>query len=331
MVLLGPFFVPTKGQPTGCANNPIRSPFANSKQAAVVAPTVSCVSWNLLQQKAQQGRALGREAWFCKLPHLSTFLYVACMLGLSKFGCAPVSRLGIHPYRAITHIAMPKIKHATSLNRGQLARLIQITQATSRYTERDVLCLLLGHRAGMRVTEISRITIADVMLASGKLRTELSLREAVTKGCKQRSAFLSSKDLVAALEAYLAYRIEHDIGMELNGYTYRGLLPHQPLVYSSRGCGLSQNTKRRTLETGEQKNYKACDSLQSHLTRLYKKAGVAGGSSHSGRRTFASRVLEKTGDMETVAQLLGHESIDVSMRYVDVRESTLREMFENAV
>jgi hypothetical protein len=42
-------------------------------------------------------------------------------------------------------------------------------------------------------------------------------------------------------------------------------------------------------------------TLQAHLTNLYKKAVIKGG-----RRTFANRVLEKTGDMETVAQLLGH-------------------------
>lgn len=90
----------------------------------------------------------------------------------------------------------------------------KITRATSRYFERDVLVLMLGHRAGMRVTEISRITIADVMHPSGTLRTEISLREMVTKGCKQRCAYLSSKDLIDALEAYLAYRIERGIGTE---------------------------------------------------------------------------------------------------------------------
>lgn len=226
---------------------------------------------------------------------------------------------------------MPKINHATALDRGQLRRLIKITRATSRYPDRDVLVIMLGHGAGMRITEISRITVADVMLASGKLRLEMSLRESVTKGCKQRCAYLSNKDLVVALEAYLAYRIERGIGTELDGKVYRGLLPHQPLIYSSRGAGLSQNTKRRTLETGEQKEYKACDSLQTHLTKLYKQAGIKGGSSHSGRRTFANRVLEKTGDMDTVAQLLGHDSIDCTQRYLDVKADTLRDMFENAV
>lgn len=221
-------------------------------------------------------------------------------------------------------------KRAQTLNQGQFARLIKITRATSRYAERDVLVLMLGHHCGMRVTEISRITLADVMQPSGKLRAEISLREAVTKGCRQRCAYLVTKPLIDALEGYLAYRIERGIGAELGAGPYRGLLPHQPLIYSSRGTGMSQNTKRRTLETGEQRDYKACDSLQSHLTRIYKKAGIKG-SSHSGRRTFAGKVLASTGDMEAVAQLLGHSSIECSQRYVDINQSLLQTMFADAV
>ena len=49
------------------------------------------------------------------------------------------------------------------------------------------------------------------------------------------------------------------------------------------------------------------------------------------RRTFAGKVLATTGDMDTVAQLLGHSSIDCSQRYVDVDEETLCDMFSNAV
>lgn len=94
---------------------------------------------------------------------------------------------------------------------------------------------------------------------------------------------------------------------------------------------MSQNTKRRVLETGEEKDYRACDSLQAHVTKLYQRAGINGGSSHSGRRTFASKVLATTGDMETVAHLLGHSSIDCSQRYVDVDQGTLRAMFAEAV
>lgn len=161
---------------------------------------------------------------------------------------------------------MPEINRAKTLHQGQFTRLIKITQATSRYPERDVLVLMLGHHCGMRITEISRLTVADVMHASGKLRSEISLREAITKGCRQRCAYLASKPAIQALEAYLMYRIERGIGTLFGPGPYRALLPHQPLIYSSRGDGMSQNTKRRVLETGEQRDYKACDSLQAHVT-----------------------------------------------------------------
>ena len=64
---------------------------------------------------------------------------------------------------------------------------------------------------------------------------------------------------------------------------------------------------------------------------MYQRAGIKGGSSHSGRRTFAGKVLAMTGDMETVAQLLGHTSIDCSQRYVDVDQATLKAMFAEAL
>ena len=226
---------------------------------------------------------------------------------------------------------MPEITRAKTLHQGQFTRLIKITQATSRYPERDVLVLMLGHHCGMRITEISRMTVADVMHASGKLRSEISLREAITKGCRQRCAYMASKPAIQALETYLQYRIERGVGTVFSPGPYRGVLPHQPLIYSSRGDGMSQNTKRRVLETGEHRDYKACDSLQAHVTKLYQRAGIKGGSSHSGRRTFASKVLATTGDMETVAQLLGHTSIDCSQRYVDVVDEVLKGMFRDAL
>lgn len=94
---------------------------------------------------------------------------------------------------------------------------------------------------------------------------------------------------------------------------------------------MSQNTKRRVLETGEHRDYKACDSLQSHVTRLYRRAGLTGGSSHSGRRTFAGKVLASTADIDAVAQLLGHSSIECSQRYVDIAPAILDQMFADAL
>ena len=117
------------------------------------------------------------------------------------------------------------------------------------------------------------------------------------------------------------------------------VLQHQPQEVRSfdgaqrvfaAGTVAIANTKWRTLESGERRDYKACDSLQSHITRLYKRAGIKG-SNHSGRRGFAGKVLASTGDMDTVALLLGHSSIDCSQRYVDVDRAILEAMFRDSI
>lgn len=224
---------------------------------------------------------------------------------------------------------MSEVTRATVLAPGQLRHLLNVTEATSRHPERDAVVLLLGLSCGMRITEIAQITAADLLFPSGKLRTEVSLRAAITKGCKQRCAYVSSPKLIAALERYLSHRVEHGIGTELETAKprYRGLLPNLPLLMTRRGAAFLLNIKRRVLETGEKAEYWAADSLQSYVTRLYKNAGIRGGSSHSGRRTFATRLYAKTGDMASVSLLLGHDDADCTMRYIDVDRRVLRQAF----
>lgn len=96
------------------------------------------------------------------------------------------------------------------------------------------------------------------------------------------------------------------MGTELTAERYRGLAPSTCLVLAGKGRKFAMNAKRRINEAGEQVDYSACDSLQSHVTKLYRDAGIRGGSSHSGRRSFASNLIEQGHDIETVQQLLGH-------------------------
>nr|WP_277986373.1 tyrosine-type recombinase/integrase [Noviherbaspirillum cavernae] len=63
------------------------------------------------------------------------------------------------------------------------------------------------------------------------------------------------------------------------------------------------------------------------MTKLYKDAGIRGGPSHSGRRSFASNLLMRGVDIETVQQLLGHAELDHIMPYLKVSQEKLREMF----
>ncbi|GKS87477.1 hypothetical protein AVMA1855_25015 [Acidovorax sp. SUPP1855] len=66
---------------------------------------------------------------------------------------------------------------------------------------------------------------------------------------------------------------------------------------------------------------------QGQLPKLYQRAGVKGGSSQAGRRTFACKVLVTTG----VAHLFGHTSIDCSQRYVDLDQALMKAIFMDAL
>lgn len=67
------------------------------------------------------------------------------------------------------------------------------------------------------------------------------------------------------------------------------------------------------------------------MTGLYRAAGLRECSSHSGRRTFANRLLAKGHQVETVQQLLGHAHLDHTDAYLDVEARVLEEMFTTAI
>lgn len=113
------------------------------------------------------------------------------------------------------------------------------------------------------------------------------------------------------MERYVAHRIKHGLGTELTVERFRGLSPATALILTHKGSRFYLNTKRRINYAGEQVDYLACDSLQSHITKLYRDAGIRG-SSHSGRRSFASNLLRNGASLDAVQQLLGHTELFAS-------------------
>ncbi|MEQ0776501.1 site-specific integrase [Paraburkholderia tropica] len=210
-------------------------------------------------------------------------------------------------------------KHAKVLTPAKFRHLLRVTAATSRFPERDTLILLLGVTCGMRVTEIARLEVHHVLSKSGTKKEEVSLPGAITKGCRPRCVFLSHAKTVEALDRYIEWRYYRGHGAALDRREYRGLMPRTKLIVTQKGGAFELSVKRRIDFAGQVVEYLAADSLQSYVTGLYRAAGLgAGYSSHTGRRTFASRLMANGHSLETVQILLGHAHLDHVSPYLDV-------------
>jgi len=87
----------------------------------------------------------------------------------------------------------------------------------------------------MRVNEIAQIEVQDVLFPSGALCAGVSLRAAITKGCRQRCIYLSHAKAIEALDRYLDYRTERCLRTTAESARYRGLEPLSKLILTHKG------------------------------------------------------------------------------------------------
>ena len=68
----------------------------------------------------------------------------------------------------------------------------------------------------------------------------------------------------------------------------------------------------------------------SWLNQIYREAGIDGASSHSGRRSFITKLASKGVSARVLQQLAGHSSLATTQRYIDVTDKMLQEAVELA-
>lgn len=169
------------------------------------------------------------------------------------------------------------------------------------------MLLWLSHTTGIRVTGLALLEIGDELYASGAIKPEVNLRADITKGCRPRNVYMTHARCLAAWFDVRARRRWGLSGID----EYRGFRPGSKLVMSHKGQAFELAFKHCQLDSGPEV-YRACDSLQQTISRLYRQAGIKQGSSHSGRRSLAAKVLAVTGDVDIVQTMLGHACLDHS-------------------
>jgi integrase/recombinase XerD len=183
---------------------------------------------------------------------------------------------------------------ASVLTDKDVQRVFRIID-TTRHSHRNRLAFVLSIYAGLRVGEIAALTISDVVNQHGEARREIKLGAHQTKGNKGRTVILSIR-----------------VRKEIEGYLKRQQIHHAdgPLISSQRN--------RRAFSTV---------TLSMLFKAVYEMAGIRT-SSHSGRRTFATRLNAKGVGMRTIQKLLGHQHISTTALYCEVSEDTLRNAVE---
>lgn len=186
------------------------------------------------------------------------------------------------------------MSQAKTLTPAEIEQVLQYIQPRS-YAMRNRVMFFTGLWSGMRVGEISSLSVGDVRNSDGSVRAEIRLTAAQTKGRHPRTVFLPQK-LRDELQAYL---------------DLRGMVPATNPLFI----------------TGGRKRFSA-NVMAQHFHYLFKRAGIAGASSHSMRRSFLTSLASKGISVRVLADLAGHRNLQVTMRYLDASDDMKRNAVE---
>ena len=151
---------------------------------------------------------------------------------------------------------------------------------------RNRVIVLLSAKAGLRAGEIANLTWDMVLGPTGQISGSImELRDSAAKKGGGR---------VIPIHPDLRCALEH---------LHRVAARSEYVITSERGRAMTPS------------------SIVVWFNRAFKKIGLQGCSSHSGRRTFvtrAARLVHKVGgSLRDVQLLAGHRSIQTTQRYID--------------
>lgn len=178
---------------------------------------------------------------------------------------------------------------AKVLSKSEIKLVMRIAE-TGNNGLRDRVALSLSVLAGMRIGEIAKLKIGDVRGLDGKAVEVINLSKHQTKGNRSRRVFISG-ELRKLLNVYLSKISQLD--------------DSKAFIRSTRTGGHFSNV-----------------SLSLRFKAIYAQAGIKT-SSHSGRRTFATRMNAAGIGMATIQQAMGHANIATTAGYCWVSDEQL--------
>jgi len=194
---------------------------------------------------------------------------------------------------------------------------------------RNVAIFWMLFGSGMRINEVGQLKVSDVYYPSGELKTTFIIPGTYTKTGKPRPAYIKVRQQREALELWHDQRIDEG-AMLSDDHTYGRLGGDSPLFLSKKGLWrkFAFNIKKYKTKNGI-KETMVCASLENTVREIIKSAGVQGGSSHSGRRSIATRMNSQGYDLKLIQKILGHEDEEMTLGYIDPDMNLIDKAFKN--
>jgi integrase/recombinase XerC len=179
-----------------------------------------------------------------------------------------------------------------ALSPDEAVRLVTI-EGDEPLAVRDRAVLELAYSSGLRVSELSGLDLGAIDSAAGEVRV-------LGKGAKERVVPVG-RPALEAIEAWLAVR---------EGFRPRGT----PALFLSRsGRRLAPRAIQRSL---------AAWAIKRGLSRHVHP--------HMLRHSFASHLLQSSGDLRAVQEMLGHASIASTQIYTHLDYQYLAKVYDQA-
>ena len=193
-------------------------------------------------------------------------------------------------------------KQAKTLNKSQIEMLKGILRS-KRNGLRNETIFLLSIKSGLRAKEISLLSWKMVLKSDGTIDDYINLPNSSSKGRGGRIIPLH-KNIKQNLEIMLAKQ-KHMYGFDQN----------KSFIIRTE----------RSLSTTSQ-------AIVNMFYNWYRKFGLLGCSSHSGRRTFITETSKKIslvgGSLRDIQMMVGHSSLQTTQRYIDADSESQRKVIE---
>lgn len=195
----------------------------------------------------------------------------------------------------IRNVQLPRKKdlrepRGRRLTAGELDALMLSCRNDAAAGARDQAILAVLFGAGLRREEIAALELKN-------FKQEESLLQFIGKGNKERKVQLPA-GTIHALNLWLNWRLQAP----------------GPLFHPIHRSGVIHRDKPNE-ENTRPPGALSPQAIYNILKKRYTMAAIQRCSPHDGRRTFATNLIELTGDISLVQKMMGHSDIATTTRY----------------